>query len=675
MKFFDPGFITPKKARKQRTITTALIREEQHFEFFTDKELYAAKGGVLVYDVECYINYFEIGFRCFYTDKIVYFERTATQEINVHKLLFVLHNFCIVGFNSLNYDIIVTWLALTGASTETLKNATNFIINGKMRSQEIETMYGFKMGSVNHIDLIEVAPGKGSLKAYASRLHAKRLQELPYPPDAVLTLEEQRNIRLYNFNDLEDTILLLRKLSPQLELRVALNEEFNRGLSEDKKIDLRSKSDAQIAEAVICSEIQKVKGRWPKRPKIETGTIYKYHLPDHIRFQDPKLNEMLFEVANAPFEIGLSKKDGQIVLSPKELENRLVKIGNTEYRLGIGGIHSTEKSVSHVADEQTLLIDRDVESYYPMLILTQGLYPEQVGPIFVTILDGIVVSRLNDKHRAKDLSKVRDEERSSSFDEDLKQATTGANSKKLIVNSTYGKLNDNWSRLRSPRDMVQVTLTGQLSLLMLIEMAELYGIPAISANTDGIVFKCPIDKYDTLNMLVSQWEQITKFKTEETQYKAIYSANVNNYIAVKPDGKLKAKGWYSDISITKNPTGSICMDAINALLAENKPIEETITSCNDITKFVTCRYVKGGGEQEGIFLGKIVRFYMSKDRSKALRYVSNGNLVPKSEGGVALMDLPDQFPDNVEYGKYIEETNKILYNIGYYKQETQQRFF
>ena len=373
---------------------------------------------------------------------------------------------------------------------------------------------------------------------------------------------------------------------------------------------------------------------------------------------------MLHEIANADFKIGIGKKGGQTVLSPKEVENRLVKIGKSEYRLGIGGIHSTEQSICHISDEQTLLCDYDVESYYPRLILNQNLYPEQIGPVFLDIFDKIVEDRLHDKHVG---NKV------------------GADSKKIIVNSTYGKLNDNWSRLRSPGHMIQVTLTGQLSLLMLIETAELSGIPAVSANTDGIVFKVDIDKYEYLNILVSKWEKITRFKMEETRYKALYSANVNNYLAIKLkydkelkqwtneiDG-IKAKGWYADEGISKNPVHTICVEAVTNLIIQNIAIEETIHNCKDITKFVNCRTVKGSAEYNGFHLGKMVRFYISKSQG-TINYIVSGNKVPDSEGAKPLMDL-GAFPEDVNHNWYIEKANSILYKIGYLKTEKQQKFF
>lgn len=644
MKFFDLPNEPAKRKQRTKTSTVALEREEVPFELFTDEELYAAKGGILLCDTECYVNYWLIAFKCYYTNKVIYFERSATQTLDVPKLLWVLHNFLQVTFNGIKYDMPMIWLALNGESTETLKNASNFLIRDKMRPSDIERMYRFKMGDINHVDLIEVSPGKGSLKAYGSRLHAPRLQDLPYSEDSVLSELEINTLRSYCVTDLDVTGMLLKKLSPQLDLRATLSKDFGQ--------DVRSLSDAQIAEAIICSEVSKKLGYYPKRPKIETGTIYKYSLPEHIRFQNPKLNEMLFEVAAADFEIGLSAKDGQVVISPKELRGRTVRIGSTEYTLGIGGIHSTEESVAHYADDKTLLIDRDVESYYPRLILNQNLYPKHIGPVYLEVFDGLVESRLHDKHTG---NKV------------------GADSKKIVVNATYGKLNDNWSRLRSPGDMIQVTLTGQLSLLMLIEMAELHGIPAVSTNTDGIVFKVSTDKYEHLNILVSEWERITRFKTEETRYKALYSANVNNYLAVKLDGKIKAKGWYADEGISKNPVNTICVEAVTELISKGTPVEETINNCKDITKFVTCRNVKGGAEYNGVYLGKIVRFYMSKTAG-TINYITSGNKVPDSEGSKPLMDM-NGLPEDINYDWYIAKAKAVLIKIGHTKTEKQLKFF
>lgn len=131
-----------------------------------------------------------------------------------------------------------------------------------MKPWDIEREYKFKIPKpweIDHIDLIEVAPGKASLKLYNGRLHGRRMQDLPYPPDAVLTPEQIDETYKYCGNDLDATLLLWESLSEQIKLREGMSREYG--------IDLRSKSDAQVAEAVIKREVKRILGRDVKRPK------------------------------------------------------------------------------------------------------------------------------------------------------------------------------------------------------------------------------------------------------------------------------------------------------------------------------------------------------------------------------------------------------------------------
>lgn len=304
-------------------------------------------------------------------------------------------------------------------------------------------------------------------------------------------------------------------------------------------------------------------------------------------------------------------------------------------------------------NEDFYLIDKDCASYYPSIILTLNLYPKHLGENFLNVYRSIVERRLRAK-KAKD--------------------KIVADSLKITINGSFGKLGSKYSSLYSPDLLIQVTITGQLALLMLIEMIENQGIPVVSANTDGIVIKCPKSKYDLLEQITRQWEKETNFETEETRYKALYSKDVNNYIAVKLDGSCKTKGAYSKPGLQKNPTNTICIEAATALIVGNTPVETTIRDCKDVTKFVTCRTVRGGAEKNGIYLGKLVRFYYAKGEQGTINYVVNGHVVPKSDGAKPLMDL-EGFPDDINYDWYVEETNKILTEIAYYKTEKQHKFF
>lgn len=303
---------------------------------------------------------------------------------------------------------------------------------------------------------------------------------------------------------------------------------------------------------------------------------------------------------------------------------------------------------------QRLIIDRDCASYYPNIILNLKLYPQHLGTYFLDVYQSIVERRLKAK---KDGNKVV------------------ADSLKICVNGSFGKLSSKYSALYSPDLLIQVTLTGQLALLMLIEMIELEGIPVISANTDGIIIHPLVTEYEKLNEIIAKWESITNFETEECRYKAVYSRDINNYIAIKEDGSCKAKGAYSTPGLQKNPNSLICIEAVKALLTKNISIEQTIKECKDITKFVSVIKVTGGGEKDGVYLGKTVRHYYAKGVQGCINRVVNGNKVPNTDGARPCQDLPRSFPADVNFEKYIEEANKILVEVGFTKTEKQQLFF
>src|SRR5687767_7431470 len=113
--------------------------------------------------------------------------------------------------------------------------------------------------------------------------------------------------------------------------------------------------------------------------------------------------------------------------------------------------------------------------------------------------------------------------------------------KKIQTNGVFGKLGSPYSPLGAPDLMIAVTLTGQLAVLMLVDRAEAAGLPVISANTDGIIFHYERSRQADLDAVLAAWEFDTGFVIERTAYKALYSASVNSYVAIREDGKIKRK--------------------------------------------------------------------------------------------------------------------------------------
>lgn len=686
----ENGFIKTKANRKIDKIASAVRLMLRPVEFMTDEELMAVPAGsVFVFDVECYRNFFYVAFKCLANGKFVAFERSPDYDFPEMKLRWMLWRFCLVGFNSNSYDIPMVELAAKGLSCNELKEASDFIIKSgqnygtkKVTPFDIEKKYRIQIGKYNHIDIFNVCPVNGgvsanpaSLKLYAGRLHAARMQDLPFPESHILTAEDAAIVRPYCCNDLANTELLFNELAPEIKLRMEMSEEYG--------IDLRSKSDAQVAEAVINSELQKVLGYYPRKPTLAADLVLQYNAPDFISYRSQQLRDMFEVIKNARFYLdGLGSP-----IMPDEIDKLKVKIGSSVYKLGMGGLHSTEKKTAHKATDETILADNDVESFYPRIILNQRLFPSHLGEAFLQVYNAIVETRIHAKNEAAKAKKAGDKA-------GAKRWKTIADSLKITINGSFGKLGNKYSTLYAPQLMLQVTITGQLVLLMLIEMLEEAGISVISGNTDGIVSKYHKDRHNEVRTIIAEWEKRTNFKTEETRYAAVYSRDVNSYVAVKTESGdaearflderlgVKTKGAYCERGsalnsiLSKNPEALVCSDAVISFLKNGTPVEKTIKECKDVRRFVSVKNVKGGGEKNGQYLGKVVRWYYPKGEAGYIAYVGSGNKVGKTDGARPLMDLPEELPSDINYEWYINEAVEMLYDCGAYKKaETAQLFF
>lgn len=616
-------------------------------EFMTESDIVSNAGSELAFDVECYPNFFTVGFKHVKSGKFIKLE----NDFNPRFLSWLLFSYKTIGFNSINYDLPMLWASYHRRDSEFLKSVSNELILSGKRSNEIAKLFGFEMFKLperQHIDLFNVCPLKGSLKLYGARLHSKRIQDLPFPDDEPLEDWQIPIVQDYNYNDLDVTELIFNFCKERLELRTAISLEYN--------LDLMSKSDAQMAEAVISQEVGKLNGRWIKRPEIEPGTVFKYDCPQFLSFATPIMQEFLVKIKKAKFVV-----DGNGKLeAPLEIKTDL-KIGDGSYSFGLGGLHSNEKTIAYTSSETHKLIDRDVVSYYPNAIINLGLCPIAMGPNFLKIYKGFKDERVIAK-RAKNFTK----------DKGLK----------IFLNGTSGKFSDYWSKMYSPNLTMQMNLTCQLSILMLVEMLECNNIRVISANTDGIVIYCKREDEDKVNHWIKYWEELTKFETEETEYKAYYGRDVNAYFAVKLDGAIKVKGPYSEVGsqsgtqLDNNPIMLICSDAIKKLLTDGVPIERTIFDCKNLERFIIVRQAKApGAHKNGQYLGKVLRWYFAKNEIGAINYVLTNNKIADSEGGKPVMDMPESFPDDIDYERYIQLTQDILYDIGYLNRPKQVNFF
>ena len=586
-------------------------------------------------DCEVYPNYTLFAFKNIDNKKVINIELKGENDYlskdQLLKIKTIMTKRVTFGFNSNNFDIPIILYALKQKSCFDIFKLSSFII--KENTIAWQTMNKFELvmpKAFKHFDIKEVAKGVMiSLKLYGGRLHSKKLQDLPIEPESYLTDDEMLETKTYCENDLDTNIDLYNTIAKEIQLRNDMSKKY--------EADLLSKSDAQIAETVIKSELQKLTRTKLQRPTLSPDTTFKYEKPSFISFKTKTLNDVLDIILNTNFELD---KKGSIKL-PDVLKKTKISIGNSVYKLGIGGLHSTEKAKTIIPTKNQLLIDKDVASYYPSIILNLGIFPRHLGKRFLDIYKNIVDERLEAKKKG---FKVINE------------------SLKIVINGSFGKLGSKWSILYSPDLLLKVTLAGQLSLLMLIEELELMGVNVVSANTDGFVSLVDKDVYDKYERICNNWQDKTKFILEDNFYKALYSRDVNNYLAVTNKG-CKGKGIFTLNSLQKNPQGDICIIAVIEFITNNTPLIETITNCTDVRKFLFLRKVTGGAIWRGEYLGKVVRFVYTIDGDK-ITYKKNDNKVAKSDGSEPVMTLGD-LPYNIDYDRYIEEAKSILDDVGF----------
>ncbi len=589
---------------------------------------------MVILDCETYPNYFLVSFMQRRSRQVVHVDTLDDSPLNTDRIKKIMRDNTTVSFNGNGYDLWMLAAACGGYTCAQLKDLSDRIITNNCPAWMTAKDDGIPLPKRwDHIDLIEVAPGQSNLKIYGGRLHAPRLQDLPLSPDTTIDEQARQQLRDYCVNDLETTRLLLESLDKQINLRVSMSEQYG--------MDLRSKSDAQIAEAVIKSELTRATGKQYGKVQLPSGYSFRYRDPGNVSFDTEELQSTFDRLTQTDFE--LSQKGS--VMTPDWLKGKAVTVNGKSYQMGIGGLHSCEKSRVVEADDSHVLYELDVASYYPTIILEQKLAPESLGADFLKVYKSIVDRRLEAKRKGDSVT---------------------ADTLKIVVNGSFGKLNSRWSALYAPDLFIQTTITGQLALLMLIERLELAGVDVVSANTDGVVVRHHVDKEATADEVAFGWMIDTGYELERNEYMRMASRDVNTYVAVKPDGKTKGKGGFAGESLMKNPDRLIIYDAVAQYIKDGTPAADTIRQCDDIRRFVIVRTVRGGAVWRGEQLGKAVRFYYSAEvpASDCIQYATNGNKVPSSQGARPVMDLPNALPDDVDYTAYIEAAEKLLCEVG-----------
>ena len=308
------------------------------------------------------------------------------------------------------------------------------------------------------------------------------------------------------------------------------------------------------------------------------------------------------------------------------------------------------------------VIDCDIASMYPTLMVNNNLYPAHLSKLFIKLYKKIIEQRLE----AKKLDRKTD-----------------AYVLKILLNSVFGKTLYEHHWLYDPLVGLRTTINGQLYMLMLIEQLSIDGLKVISANTDGIVTLLPSYTHLYYYMQVcDKWSKETKFTLEYTNYSKYIRRDVNNYIVIKDGNGTKEKGdftQYEKLSLRQGIDKPIVSKALYNFFVNDIPIESTIYDEVDINSF--CIAKKTDNKFTNEFhtlkdnlhnieeLQKTVRFYVStnggtlykvdKTNNKYINYCVNRK-VTILNNNQNNKDIKDY---NIDYGYYIKETNKIIDEI------------
>ena len=532
-----------------------------------------------------------------------------------------------VGFNNLAFDYcILHWILKNRKFTpQQVYNQAQDIID-EMKDNRFGKTIAAKNQFVKQIDLYKInhfdnQAKSTSLKILKFNMRLDDLQDLPYEVDAELTPEQIDKVIYYNIDDVIATYKFYEQCKGMLDLRDSLSAKYG--------IDFTNMSDSKIGSEIFIQEIEAVKPnscykivnhkREPNQTKRNNIYVNDIIFP-YVKFKRPEfqaildwfktrniketngifsniLESDLGDVAkyaemvtkrskkldNEPTEADLAKVRQEIPLAEieikelksgkksyfytwKEAENLNIVINGHKYVFGTGGLHSSVESQVVKSDDEFIIVDWDVNSYYPHLAIQNDIFPQHLGIQFcMTYLDMYNQRKTYAKGSAENLSI------------------------KLALNSVYGNSNNQYSPFYDPQYTMTVTLNGQLSLCMLIEdILELDGASSVQSNTDGITMKIRKKDTEIVDTIVKNWEIATKLEMERNDYSKMFIRDVNNYLTVyAATGKVKLKGAYVfELEHHKDQSCVVVQKAVAEFLANGTKVEDYITNHKDKFDFM-----------------------------------------------------------------------------------------
>ena len=518
----------------------------------------------IVFDIEVLKNIFTCTCKNTDTDIINTFE-ISSRKVDIEELYNYFKQDCyFVGYNNHHYDNpILNYLFYlftkdyfeyfnTRQITESVFRMSQ---KKKKKNSDFELWKEYKYArNFLSIDLLTMLYSKAlrvSLKEMQVTMQYKNVEEFIVDWHQDLPEKDMDRLISYNINDVESTEELLYRCKNDLELRVSIEDEYGitclslDGVNTGMKIleqeyikhtDISKQVLEQLRSPCDQIDLEKVIFPW-------------------ISFNTPILKDLLNNM----------KQLHNVSPGRKGYENTFV-FGGMKVTVGVGGIHGDCGIEIIKPSEDEILLDSDVSSLYPSMIIEHNLYPPHLGKEFLETYTNIRTRRLEAK---KNKIKVVDK------------------TLKLSLNGLSGNLQNEHSWCYSPFTVMQIRINGQLLLLKLSEQLLSIGCKLHQINTDGVLYTCKKAKYGELQRILKDWENLTKLKLETEEFVQFYQLAINDYFGLKSDNTVKKKGFFlTNIELGKGLSPKIIPEAIINYFIDGIPVEETITSCRDIRKFL-----------------------------------------------------------------------------------------
>jgi hypothetical protein len=523
------------------------------------------------YDIESFRNLFTATFVNVLDESEKYVFYTGLDKIDYSDIKeFLNQEMTLIGYNNFSFDDPI--LRFIMSYDEDKLTSEVFALTSKLMDDNYredkkimnlryprDTTYPW-----NSVDLMKILAFDKvgiSLKQTAINLKWWKIQDLPINPSSAVGPDELEKVLSYNLNDVLITKRLYEEITPIRNLRTDLGLLYS--------IDLSSASDSKMANLILENiytrelkmDIRSVRTMRTPRDKVLLGEC----IAKFVKFENPELKEMLKRITST-----------WVYAYNNYRYREDIYFANCSFSLGVGGLHTVDAPGKFETNDEYIIQDMDVASYYPNLIINNKFYPEHLGPKFIEVLKKITSERLSAK-KAKDIVK--------------------ADGLKITINSIFGKMGSEHFWLYDPKQFLSTTISGQMGLLMLVEGMYMNGIEVISCNTDGVV--CRIDRKleNRYYEVAHAWEKATGLELDFTPYKKYVRRDVNTYITEKANGDTKEKGAFlKEVDLKKSYHMPIVAKTLHAYFINGIPVIETLKNCKDIMEF--CISQKSGKNYE-----------------------------------------------------------------------------